>query len=145
MVPYNRDSVYLPKTYLPPAPPLPMIENAWPQDGDWIICYVYSEATPDEKKWTLHLRSQLLPCLDSAEIKGMVAGTYSVTAKLLIEKDGTVTEANLTNTVGFGLDSCIVKALITGPKWSPKFERKAVASIQTQKVIFVIPDRTEPF
>ena len=93
------------------------------------------------QQWIDHLTNNLQPAIVKAAKKGMKAGRYDVNVKFLVEKDGSISDAQALNDPGYGLAKAAVKVLKSGPRWSPGEQNgKKVRSYHTQPITFVIQE-----
>jgi periplasmic protein TonB len=120
----------------PPPPP-----EVWDTSAI-IFTKIDIEASVDRQQWIDHLTKNLQSVIERAARKGMKAGTYIVQVKFLVERDGSISDVQALNDPGFGLAKAAVKALKTGPKWTPGEQNgKKVRSYHTQPITFVIQEQ----
>jgi len=106
-----------------------------------IFTKVEVEASVNMQQWIDHLTNNLQPAIVKAAKKGMKAGRYDVNVKFLVEKDGSISDAQALNDPGYGLAKAAVKVLKSGPRWSPGEQNgKKVRSYHTQPITFVIQE-----
>ena len=108
---------------------------------DSVVEKVEVEASVGRQEWITHLQQTLGPVILHAAKKGMKVGTYVVNVRFLVEKDGSINDVVAINDPGYGLAKGAVKAVKTGPVWSPgSIKGRPVRSYHTQPISFVIAD-----
>lgn len=99
------------------------------------------EASVDMGAWRRHLETFLQKHIKAATNNGLKPGQYTVLARFIVEKDGSISDVEVLNSPGYGLGEAVVNLLYTGPKWTPGEQNgRVVRSVFTQPVTFVIVD-----
>jgi periplasmic protein TonB len=110
--------------------------------ADSIVNRAEVEASVDAQLWRQNLYSVLVPFIEKAASKKMKVGTYVVNVRFLVEKDGSISDVQALNDPGYGLAQGAVKAVKSGPKWTPGFSYgRPVRSYHTQPITFVISEQ----
>jgi protein TonB len=92
--------------------------------------------------WRSHLQKKLLPYINKASNKGMKPGIYTVSVRFLVEKDGSISEAESLDDPGYGLADAAVKVVKSGPRWTAgELNGKKVRSYHTQPISFAITEK----
>lgn len=106
---------------------------------DTYVKHVDIEASVDASKWHNYLQSKFLKRVSKAAKKGMPPGTYKVSVRFLVEKDGSINFTEVIDDPGYGLGDDLVDIIKSGPKWKPGYrDGKPLRSYHTQPVTFVI-------
>lgn len=124
---------------VPPTPPVDekkVVEEP-KEDPNQPFNKVEIPAEVDKKQWERHLKTHLMRYIEAAADQGMEPGVYTVQVRFLVERDGSITEAQALTDPGFGLAKGAREVIIKGPKWRPGIQNgKPVRSYHTQPISF---------
>lgn len=97
------------------------------------------EAKVDAAAWRKHLSKYLMDIMDRAASKGLPPGVYTVNVRFIVEKDGSITDVEALNDIGYGVKEGVEKMIRKAPKWTPGTQNGvAVRSYHTQPVSFSV-------
>jgi protein TonB len=126
------------------APPVQDAGNvvAAPPDDNQIFTKVEQEATfpggPDG--WRRYLQRNLkgnVPVENNAP-----AGMYQVMVQFIVSKDGSISNVEALTSYGYGMEEEAVRAIKTGPKWTPGLQNgRYVNSIRRQPITFQVEEQ----
>ena len=75
-------------------------------------------ASVDIEEWRAHLIKELNKVVKYAG-KKLSEGTYTVNVRFLVEKDGTISNVQPLNDLGYKISEKIAEVVESGPKWKP--------------------------
>jgi protein TonB len=111
------------------------------EDKNKVFEKVEIQASVNIAKWRQHLEQNLVGYINDAANAGMQSGTYNVTVRFLVERDGSINDVSALNDPGFGLAQGATQVIKSGPKWNPGEQNGIkVRSYHTQQITFVIMD-----
>lgn len=89
--------------------------------------------------WSRYLRNNLNA---NAPIdKGAPPGTYTVTVKFIVSKDGSISQVSAETNHGYGMEDEAMKIIRRGPKWKPGIQNgREVNAYRRQPITFIVPD-----
>lgn len=83
--------------------------------------------------------------LDIPKKNSAPAGSYTVTIRFIVAKDGTISDMEALSHIGYGMENEAMRVIKTGPKWVPGANgvvegqlEKAVKSYRTLRVVFTV-------
>ncbi|MGE5520026.1 MAG: energy transducer TonB, partial [Candidatus Dadabacteria bacterium] len=94
-------------------------QHAAKEDENKIFEKVEIEASVNAAQWRTYLQNQLQRYIEDAASNGMSPGKYTVQVRFLVDKDGSISDAQALNDPGYGLGKGAVEVLKRGPKWTP--------------------------
>ena len=66
-------------------------------------------------------------------------GSYTVVAKFLVHKDGTISDVKALTSHGYGMEEEVIRLIRRGPKWVPGVQNgHNVTAYKKQNVTFVV-------
>ena len=110
-----------------------------PYKSNDVFVKAETQASIGSSEWRRFLERHLQPVVEQAAKKGAVPGTYTVMAKFIVERDGSLSEIRAIKDPGYGLGAETVALLKNSPKWTPATQNgREVRSYHTQPITFVI-------
>ncbi|GAA4735535.1 M56 family metallopeptidase [Flavisolibacter ginsenosidimutans] len=96
-------------------------------------------ASVDQQVWRNFLEKNMQPIVENMTQNGAKKGKYIANVRFVVEKDGSLSDIQSVNTIGYGADDKIVDMMKSSPKWKPAEQnRKIVCSFHTQPITVVI-------
>jgi len=78
---------------------------------------------------------------DVATEHGAPAGSYTVVAQFIVDKEGNISEIKPLTNLGYGMEEEVVRIIKKSPKWSPAIlNGKPVKAYRKQPITFVIEE-----
>jgi len=72
---------------------------------------------------------------------GAPAGTYTVIAQFVVDKNGNISDVKALTRHGYGMEQEVLRVIRSGPKWIPAFQDgRNVKAYRKQPVTFVVQD-----
>ncbi len=108
-------------------------------DEDEIFTRVENEAEfpGGDGAWRRYLEKRLNG--DTPVENGASEGTYTVTVKFVVSKEGNISDVVALTNHGFGMEAEAIKVIKDGPNWKPALQNgKNVNAYRTQPITFVV-------
>ena len=87
--------------------------------------------------WWQFLEANLNPQVPAE--KGAPDGSYTVIARFIVDKDGTVSDFKALTKYGYGMEKEVLRVLKNSPKWTPASQNgRNVKAYRSQPVTFIV-------
>lgn len=106
-------------------------------------CILEIEAQPNQNEWLSFLQNNLQ--LDSAALDTIPAGSFTVIAQFVINKDGRIEEISIVKDPGYGIGE-LVKTVLNDydGRWRPAiFNGRETKSYRRQPITFIVEEEME--
>ena len=72
---------------------------------------------------------------------GAPAGMYTIIARFIVKKDGTLSDVKLENSQGYGMDEEVIRVIEKSGKWTPAIQNgRSVNAYRRQPITFYVQD-----